>query len=82
MLQRRFVVSGDKSKVAAIVLGRDEAEVPSMQPHQHRRRADRLGDVGSRRAGIKRDLLAQLPFVVPPGLRRRRQQNDHGGRGE
>ncbi len=60
MLQRRLVVAGDEAEIAAVVLGRAEAEIADMQPHQHRRGADRIGDVGAGCAGIDRDLLAQL----------------------
>ncbi len=57
-LQRRLVVARHEAQIAAIVLGGGEAEVTGMQPYQHRRRADRIGDVGSGRAGVDGDLLA------------------------
>ncbi len=81
MLERRLVVARDEAQIAAVVLGRAEAEVPDMQPDQHRGHSDRISDIGAGRARIDRDLLAHLPFVVPPrlggGRNQRGRQREH-----
>ena len=59
IFQRRLVVAGNEPQIAAVILGRSEAEVAGVKTDQDWCRPDGIRDVGARRTRINRDLFAQ-----------------------
>ena len=55
-----------EAQITAVFFGGHEAEHTVMQPHQHSRGADGLGDSEALAAGVDVDLLADGPRWIPP----------------
>ena len=80
--QERLVVFGDKPQITAVFPCHSKLEITRMEPHQHRRRPDRIGNGHARGRGIQGNLFPVRPRVVPPvgsvGGLREKQETERG----
>ena len=67
-MQRRAIVAGHETDVAAVVLGAGEVEIARVQPQQDMRAPGRLRDVGALCRGVDHDPHAVRPVALPPRL--------------
>ena len=81
-LERHLVVGAHEAKVGAVLLGVGKAEVPRMEPDQHRHIGQVLLDVRPLLRQVEGDLFPVLPLLVPPGVRVEHADHHHQRQGQ